>query len=80
MFVSVQTVIEKKKKKKNSEVKQRSFTRMSLRFQLVFVSDEQQMYSLCLSSFRGRRYRHPEVWSSSLLSFIKQESGLTVCL
>ena len=37
-----------------------------------------QKCSLCLSNFRGRRHRHPEAWSLSLLSLFKQKSGLTV--
>ena len=38
----------------------------------------QEECSLCHTGFRGRRHRHPEGWSPSLIAFFKDESGFNV--
>ena len=34
--------------------------------------------SLCNAKFLGRRHHHPDGWSSPVLEFFKEESGLNV--
>ena len=34
--------------------------------------------SFCLSKFVGRRHRYTEGWSSSMVDFVEEESGLVL--